>query len=204
MAEQDSNGIHFSCEWQKSTNLGPTVRGSMGYLLKWSGCGGLNLPTDIKVWHPWPDSLGKTGEHFKCVGLMENFEYGGGETDPIRISAWVSANTKGSIASAITKGIKQTKFNFSFFIVDFDTEKKVWFDKAFVIYPFTGVQAALNTTNGAIQLFAGSEPQSIQDHLDIKLYRMEFEAVPQENKVGRLHVAYSKTANVIKKWGEIG
>ena len=147
---------------------------------------GSNLPTDIKVWHPWPDSLGKTGEHFKCVGLMENFEYGGGETDPIRISAWVSANTKGSIASAITKGIKQTKFNFSFFIVDFDTEKKVWFDKAFVIYPFTGVQAALNTTNGAIQLFAGSEPQSIQDHLDIKLYRMEFEAVPQENKVGRL------------------
>ena len=135
MAEQDSNGIHFSCEWQKSTNLGPTVRGSMGYLLKWSGCGGLNLPTDIKVWHPWPDSLGKTGEHFKCVGLMENFEYGGGETDPIRISAWVSANTKGSIASAITKGIKQTKFNFSFFIVDFDTEKKVWFDKAFVTHP---------------------------------------------------------------------
>ena len=102
------------------------------------------------------------------------------------------------------QGIKQTKFNFSFFIVDFDTEKKVWFDKAFVIYPFTGVQAALNTTNGAIQLFAGSEPQSIQDHLDIKLYRMEFEAVPQENKVGRLHIAYSKTANVIKKWGELG
>ena len=46
--------------------------------------------------------------------------------------------------------------------------------------------------------------QEIQDHLDVKLYRMEFEAVPQENKVGRLHIAYSKTANVIKKWGEIG
>ena len=50
MAGDNSNGIHFGCEWQKSTNLGPTVRGSMGYLLKWSGCGGLNLHTDIKVW----------------------------------------------------------------------------------------------------------------------------------------------------------
>ena len=199
------NGITFECDWRQSTNISNKVRGCMGYLLKWSGCGGLNLPLDIAVWTPWVSSRAQSGENFQCVGLIERFEYGGGKTDPIKISAWVSASSKGSIASAITQGITQVKFNFSFFIIDFDTEMKTWFDKAYIMVPqSTGVFAALNTTNGAIQLSAGSEPKKIQDHLDIQLYNMEFETVPQTNRIGQLHVAYSQTANVSKHWGELG
>src|SRR5438270_13336229 len=87
-----ANNLDFDCDWKFGFNLHALGKGTVGYLLFWSGCGGLNLTKDIQVWNPF-DSAGQTvvsGPKVECVGLIESFRFEGGDDDPIRISAYIS------------------------------------------------------------------------------------------------------------------
>ena len=88
-----TNNLNFDCDWKFGFNLSSKGKGVVGYLMFWSGCGGLNLTKDIEVWNPYSDTQGQTivsGPKIKCLGLIESFRFEGGEEDPIRISAYVS------------------------------------------------------------------------------------------------------------------
>ena len=47
-----SNDLDVSCAWQHAFNVAPNRKGPFGYLLEWSGLGGLVLSKDIVVWNP--------------------------------------------------------------------------------------------------------------------------------------------------------
>ena len=48
-----ANNLNFDCDWRFGFNTDPAKKGLVGYVLFWSGCGGLTLPQDIEVWNPF-------------------------------------------------------------------------------------------------------------------------------------------------------
>ena len=48
-----ANDLSYQCDWRFGFNLNSNAKGTVGYLLFWSGCGGLNLARDIEVWNPF-------------------------------------------------------------------------------------------------------------------------------------------------------
>ncbi|MEE2960782.1 MAG: hypothetical protein VYA34_08565 [Myxococcota bacterium] len=198
----DGNVIKFECDWPEAFNRNPARTTTLGYVVKWSGCGGLNLKQDIEVWNPYPDSRVQKGSSIKCVGVMESFEYGGSELDPIRIVAYISASTSASIRSKLSQGLRNTNLKLDYFICSFDKDVNSWYDGAYVKSPSAGASATLNTTRGEMQLFTQSTATPISENINIGVYRMEFEVVPQEGKKSNLQVSLGKTVNLVKQWGE--
>src|SRR5262249_33484927 len=75
----DDNSLDYECDWRMGFNLNPSSKGRVGYLLFWSGCGGLSLSKDIEVYNPYTGSgqTVETGTTIKCIGLIESFKFGG-------------------------------------------------------------------------------------------------------------------------------
>lgn len=89
------NDLDFDCDYRFGFNVNPKGNGTVGYLLFWSGCGGLNLQKDIEVWNPFNDA-GQTvvkGKTIACIGLLESLRFSGEGDAPMRFVAYVSQDT---------------------------------------------------------------------------------------------------------------
>ena len=204
MAERQSpSSLNFDCEWRYGLNLNPGQKGTVGYILDFSGCGGLNLKKDIEVWNPF-DSQGQTvlkGDRVKCIGLIEQFRFEGDDGDPIRIRAYLSKGNAADVRAKLAKPLTSTSLNLSWYIIDFDLESKIWYEAAFVKSP-KKASTNVDSTNGEIQLFIETEPTRINDTLDIGVYGLEIQVVPADNKKVQLEFATGPMRKLVKQWGE--
>lgn len=197
-----ANNLNFECDWRFGFNLEAQKKGLVGYLLFWSGCGGLTLPQDIEVWNPYSSS-GQTivsGPTVVCVGLIDQFHFDGGPTDPIRVSAYVSKGTAANVRAKLVSPLTNTKLQFTFYIVGYDDEKKAWYEAALIKDASCKVDAVVDTVDGTLQLFVATDATAISDHLDILVYRLEFQAVPALGKTGNLEFATGPTTRVVRQW----
>jgi len=194
-------GLSFECDWRYAMNVDPQGRGRAGYLLKWSGCGGLTLAADITVISPFTSTGASvlTSTKVVCVGVIEKFTFAGEEDDPIRISAYVSTANAAALGAKIASGITSTKFTFSYVICDYDVDKKKWFESAYVQNNALA-SGAVDTMDGALQLFVNSTPERIRKDLDITLCRVEFQAAATST-TANLQFATGATSKVVKTWG---
>lgn len=200
--DMSANSLDFACDWQLGLNLRPDRHGAIGYLLGFNGCGGLRLKPDIEVYNPFDDP-GQTvvsGALIKCVGLIESFRFEGGEEDPIRIRAFVSKGTAADIRAKLARPMANTTAKLDWYILDFDTESKLWFEAAFVKRP---AQAAANidSTGGDLQMFIANEPTRISETLDIGVYAFELQVVPADKKKTTLEFATGPRRRLVKQWG---
>lgn len=197
-----ANNLNFDCDWRFGFNLEAKKKASVGYLLFWSGCGGLTLSRDIEVWNPF-SSPGQTilsGPSVACIGLIEQFRFDGGETDPLRISAYVSKGTAANVRAKLGSPLTNTKLKLAFYIIGFDDEKKAWYEGALIKDASCKVDAVLDTVDGALQLFVSTEPTAVAEHLDIQVYRLEFQVVPALGKTAHLEFATGPTTRVVRLW----
>ena len=174
---------------------------AIGYILFWSGCGGLSLSKDVEVWSPFAGS-GQTivsGPTVKCVGLIESFRYSGDDDAPIRIRALVSKDTAANVRAKLASPITATTLQLSWYIVSFDEDRKQWFEAAFVKNG-ARAQAAVDVMQGTLQLFIDSKSIPVGEHLDIGVYRFEFQVVPTEGANNLLEFATGPTQRLVKKW----
>ncbi|HTE54826.1 MAG TPA: hypothetical protein VK698_28425, partial [Kofleriaceae bacterium] len=117
-----SNDLDLACAWQHSFNVAPNQKGPFGYLLEWSGLGGLVLSKDIVVWNP----LGGTGQSLlggatvSCVGVIERFRFGGDVTDPIRISCFLSQENQTNLRAKLARDLVNTKVRMRWNVVGYD------------------------------------------------------------------------------------
>lgn len=204
MADRDSpNALNFDCDWRYGLNLNPSQRGTVGYLLDFSGCGGLTLSKDIEVWNPF-DSEGQTvlsGDRVKCIGLVEQFRYEGGEGDPIRIRAYLSKGNAADVRAKLARPLNNTSVKLAWYIIDFDNEAKLWYEAAFLKSP-KKADANLDSAGGELQLFVDNEATSLNDTLDIGVYALEVQVVPADNKKATLEFATGPRRRLVKQWGE--
>lgn len=197
-----TNNLDFDCDWRFGFNLSSRGKGTIGYLLFWSGCGGLNLPRDIEVWNPF-SSQGQTvvsGSTIKCIGLLERFRFEGGEDDPIRLAVYVSKDVAADLRAKLAKPLTTTRLKMAWYIVAYDDDKKAWYEASFV-RDNEKVEANVDTSDGNVQMFISNEPTRIADTLDVKVYRFEFQVVPAANKSTLLEFATGPSQRLVKKWG---
>jgi hypothetical protein len=204
MVDRESpNALNFAADWRYGLNLNPSQKATVGYLLEFSGCGGLTLSKDIEVWNPF-DSPGQTvisGDRVKCIGLIEQFTYEGGEGDPIRIRVYVSKGNAADIRAKLARPLTNTSVKLAWYIIDFDNEKKLWFEAAFLKKP-KKADSNVDSSGGELQLFVDNEATPINDVLDIGVYAFEFQVVPADKKKATLEFATGPQRRLLKQWGE--
>ena len=200
-AKPASNTLDFKCNWQLALNLSARQAACMGYLLSFSGCGGLKLPPDIEVFSP-VDSRTRTvvkSDTIECVGLIESFCFEGGEGDPIRFRSYVSKGAAAEIRAKLARPLTNTTAKLSWYIVDFDTESKLWFEAAYVKSPKEAA-ANIDSTGGDLQMFIENQATNISEQLDIGVYAFEFQVVPAESKQTTLEFATGPRKRLVKTW----
>lgn len=200
MAES-ANSLNYDCDWRLGFNLNPVLQGTIGYLLTWNGCGGLNLQKDMEIYNPF-NSAGQTvltGPKIECIGVLESFRYDGGENDPIRIKAYVSKGTAADVRAKLASPLTNTKLKVAWYIIDFDTERKAWYEAAFIKTP-AYVDANIDTAGGNLQLFISNSAVRISETLDIGVYPLEFQIVPADESSADLEFATGPSRRLVKKW----
>lgn len=198
-----ANSLNFKCDFRFALNLTSSRKGTCGYLLEFSGLGGLSLKKDIEVWNPF-DCAGQkviTGSTVKCIGLLEAFEYEGGETDPIRVRGYVSKGTAAEVRAKLARPLSNTKLKLAWYIIDFDEDSKLWYEAAFVKEP-TQAEANIDSTGGALQISIANEPTKASQTLDINIFQFEFQVVPADGKNAKIEFATGPAQKLVKQWGE--
>ncbi len=195
-------GLSFECDWRFAMNVSGRQKARAGYLLSWSGVGGLNLAADLTVRNPHTSTGASslTGPTVKCVGLIEKFSFAGGQEDPIRIVAYVTTGTAAALRVKLASGITTTKFTFSFAICDFDLDARKWFESAFV-QGKAKAAGVVDTTDGILQLLIDATPTRVNPDLDLVLCRMEFQAAASDATSVNLQFATGAGERVVKAWG---
>jgi hypothetical protein len=200
--DSERNHLNFQCDWRLGFNLQTGLKGTVGYLLSWSGCGGLNLKRDIEVWNPFstPGQKVVSGRTIKCIGLIERLSYEGDPTDPIRIKAYVSKGTAADIRARRARPLTNPRLKLAWYIISFDESDKLWFETAYVKDPKLA-DASIDSTGGNLQLFVDSKATRISDTLDIGVYGFEFQVVPASKKKCTLEFANGSKLRLVKQWG---
>lgn len=201
-----TNNLDFVCDWKFGFNVDARNKGTVGYLLFWSGCSGLNLTKDIQVWNPFSDTQGQTvvsGPKINCIGLLESLRYEGGPEDPIRITAYVSKDIAANIRAKLASPLPSTKVKVQWYIIAFDDDAKNWYEAA-LIKDSAKAEANIDTAKGQVQMFLSSEATRISETLDLKVYRFEFQIVPAAGATTNLEFATGASQRLVKQWGESG
>lgn len=198
------NALDYSCDWRLGLNLTASKTGCVGYLLAFSGLGGLSLKKDIEVFNPVSDRDVRTvvrQDTIECIGLIESFRFEGGETDPIRIAGYLSKGSAADVRAKLARPLANTTVKLAWYIIDFDPESKLWFEAAFLKTP-KEASANIDSTGGELQLFVANDATPISETLDIGVFGFEVQVVPADKKKTTLEFATGPRRRLVKQWGE--
>lgn len=196
-----NNPLNFDCDWRYALNLKSTSKSTVGYLLDWSGCGGLNLNKDIEVLNACSADRRTVVKDkvVKCVGLIETFRFAGGENDPIQITAYLSKGMASEVHATVARPISSTKVKVGWVIVDYDEECKKWYEAAFCKSP-KKAEANVDSGQGSLKLEIANKGTRVSDELNLNVYRFDFQIVPADKKETQLEFATGPTRKIVTKW----
>jgi hypothetical protein len=195
-----TDDLHFDCSWVDAFNLSAGRKGTFGYLLEWSGIGGVNLAKDIVVWNPaWGSIDSLPSDRITCVGILERLAFGADPSDPIRVTCLLSKDNQSNLRAKLGHELTSTKVKASWTLVDYDEYSKSWYQAVELLNP-KRLSAALNTADGALQIEVDAVPTPISPSLDIEVYRFEFEIVPTERTQAEIQFATGPTQRVVRAW----
>ncbi len=208
-------GVNLDCDWKAGFVMDPSRKQRVGYLTSFGGLDLGDLAKDIEVYTPY--GLAETGyselaltaeaedkpvKTVACVGVLESYSFGGGVGDPICISAYISAQNAMQLAAKMKTSLTTTKVTgLGWWAANYDVEAKAWYAEAYPKAP-TLVSAQLNAQGGKdVRLMVAAEPVKIAANIDVMVYNVYFEVVPDANATHALHFANSSTTNFIRAWG---
>ena len=197
------NNLDLSCDWQRSLNVAPGGKGPYGYVLEWSGLGGLILAKDLVVWNPLSGGgqslLG--GSTITCVGVIERFAFGGEATDPIRISCYLSKENQANLRATLARDLVNVKVRTAWNIVDYDQSAKAWFG-AVELLEARQLDSMVNTQDGELQIAVDREPTPVAGTQGIEVYRFELELAPALRRIARIQFALGQSQRIVCAWGD--
>jgi hypothetical protein len=196
------SSLDYECDWRFGFNLHARGNSAVGYLLFWSGCGGLSLSKDISTQNPFT-SPGQTvvkGTTVKSIGLLESLQYPGEEDDPIRVVAYVSKDSAANIRAKLTRPVTTTKVQVAWYIVSFDDDRNTWFEAAYIDGK-ANADANIDTANGDLQISIDRKSTQIAENIDLQVYKFEFQIIPAAGAQTTLQFATGVTQRLVKRWG---
>jgi len=197
----ETNSLNFDCDFRLGFNLDPSAKGAIGYVTFWSGCGGLSLGKDIEVWNPF-GGTGQTvvsGATIRCVGLIESFRFAGDGDAPIRIVAYVSSEAAANIRTKLSNPVSNTSVQVAWYIIGFDEDRKQWFEATYVKNG-ARAQANVDVVDGVLQMFVDNKAVRVDERLDVRVFKFEFQIVPAQGASSLLEFATGSTQKLVKKW----
>jgi hypothetical protein len=139
-----------------------------------------------------------------CIGIIDQFSWGGGAGDPICIGAYVSTEFANQLKAKQKTTLSTTAIKkLGWWIVNYDVENKAWFEEAFPKTADGFVTGQLNAAAGgkAVALQVAEEPTPISSNIDVQVFQIYFEVVPGANATYALRFAQAKTKPFVKGWG---
>jgi hypothetical protein len=184
--------------------IDPNEHARVGYITDFNGLGlSVPLARDLRVNLPFKPTYPQFGNMqvvngppfpANVVGVIENFTWSGGVSDPIRIDFYVSQENA-FLLRASGSGLKKNVQSIGWWIGAYDPYTLRWFEEA---KPWSS--PTLEATIQAISI--DLTPVAIKNGIDINVYRVSIEIVPQAHRVSTLWFDLSsvKTPS-IKTWG---
>lgn len=204
--------MDYNCDWKAGFILDPTKKQRVGYLTDFGGIG-MNDPLakNVTVFTPYQASNdeptlygGVTIEEKKAtvVGVIESFSFAGGVGDPICIGAYIAAENATMLAAKMETTLTTTKITaLGWWICNFDSENKVWFQEAYPKSHVT-ITGQLNAPGGNdVRLRVSPEATKIAQNIDVNVYHVYFEVIPAANETYDFHFAESSKTNFARNWG---
>ncbi|WP_120543364.1 hypothetical protein [Corallococcus terminator] len=189
--------LEIHCDWRAGFQYRPGFRGSLGYLLDWSGCGGLNLKRDLTLSSP---TVGKIGPTVQCIGLIERLYMDGGSAGPMDFRVYVGRGTAANVLNHFAQPLENLRVKLAWAVIDFDESGDTWFEAAHLKSPDTA-EALIDTVQGAPRLFLDNQPTTLSEQLDVRFFCFEFQVVPAPKKSTTLEFATNAQERRITKWG---
>eukprot|EP00825_Cyclidium_porcatum_P007102 TRINITY_DN13553_c0_g1_i1.p2 TRINITY_DN13553_c0_g1~~TRINITY_DN13553_c0_g1_i1.p2 ORF type:complete len:228 (-),score=1.25 TRINITY_DN13553_c0_g1_i1:199-882(-) len=211
----------YSCDWKSAFFMDPIKKDRVGYLCALGATGDeIFLSEDIEAFAPYQlsvdtakyaklvtaQSAGADASEqlktVKCVGVLESFSFSGTAGDPITFGAYISGPNASSLGLKMKSALKTLKVTqLGWWIVNYDSEKKIWFEEC---YPLgTGiVTAQINASAAAdISLHVSDQATKVAANLDVNVYHIQFEVVPQGDALYAIHFSSGDGKNLVRGWG---
>lgn len=201
---QNRNSLEFNCRWQATFQRKHLEHSMMGYLLSWSGCGGLKLKADaFQLSAPTVSVDGKKvcGPTIKCAGIIESLSYAGTPTGPISMRVFLHKEMAADIRNHFSKPFTNLSVKLAWLIVDYDPSGKSWYGASHLKNP-KEAEAVLDTVGGTPQIFLDAQPTLLLPEAGNSGYvRLAFQLVPAAKKKTELEFAAGATERWINTWG---
>jgi hypothetical protein len=199
--------------------MDPMKKQRVGYLLAFTGLNmGKFLEPDIEVFTPFTraaapqyklanDNLlegggdDKTKNKIKCVGILENFSFGGGVGDPLCMSAYISAENAQVLAAKLKTTLDTNVVkSLAWWICNFDEENKTWFEEA---HPMKDpVVGQINAPGGKdLRIAVAQEATKVAPNIDVNVYNLYVEVIPAANSTYAFNFATSAKTKYVRNWG---
>lgn len=183
--------IEFACNVGSGFVMPPGQHVQVGWVTALNGFGlpPGGLKNDLTVSNPL------TGGQSSVAGVLAQFIWAGGTSDPLELEFYVSQENAAQI-KMLREGVLKTTLvsalNFS--IVNFDQENKVWFTALAPEQQLSGI--LVPQTNPVLNV--GTTPVSVSG---VSVYQVSAEIGPSGNGVYSLKLETSPTMSSIKAWG---
>jgi hypothetical protein len=205
-------GLELSCDWKAGFVMDPNKKQRVGYLVKYTSkkLGTEFLTPDIEVFSPYNAKeaayklAGWKDEKVTCVGVLENFSFGGGVGDPLCFSAYISAQNADKLAGKLKTTLESNLVDeLAWWIVSFDEENKAWFEEA---YPLAGdkglVKGQINAPGGKdLRITVSQDPTKVAPNIDTNVYNFYVEVIPAADATYDFHFANSAKTKYVRRWG---
>lgn len=163
----------------------------VGYLIS-ATIAGATLAPDISVSDPL------SGATTKVVGVIQNDSWSGGTTDPIQLSAYISAANRNTIKAYLQQAVTTSAVTFNVTNEFWDAAYKRWYTAFAPTSP--PLRAQLERNGSAYYLAVGDTPQSMGTSQNY--YQMSMTVIPPPPGSSQtIRVAVSSTSSSTKVWG---
>ena len=225
-----ADGFSFNCNWREGFVPDPTRQSKYGYLMAFNACGihaseekhwvqtWCNFPKSDSYLHPkvasgFDGDLGKlqTGDdgisNIYTVGVIESLSWAGSTADPICVSAYITSELAMEIKAAQKTSFNHTRVDqLSWWLFDYDPEKKDWFENAYpngdVEKKVSGeIRGQVNKNGNDVVFNIASDGVKIHPNLESMVYNIYFETVPGTDELYTLGFNLGKEKKYIKPWG---
>jgi hypothetical protein len=205
----------FECDKNGGFLPDPNEHKRVGYVTALSGfstSGSIVFDPDLQVFSPWngaalgykgPIALEKAINNLyktNVVGVIEKFSWNGGVGDFIQCDMWVSQENAVKLKTAQQSTLTTTRVDsFSWWIINFDQEKKIWYEQSYPLEPaiITGIVGPQDNPELNVDLTGAPA----KDGIDVMVYKVSIQIACGANQQFFLMFANTAGNNSTKAWG---
>jgi hypothetical protein len=197
----------YECSRESGFVMDPNAHKRVGYVTEF-GSNGVAMQKDLQVMVPFKAThlqinAPATANGFptaKVVGVIENFQWGGGVGDALSFDFYASKENAMAIKALQQSNLTTTKVDkLGWWICDYDQEQKTWYEQSYPqsVSAITGIFGP--KTSPELNVDLSGVP--VKDGIDVMVYKVHMQIAPGANQAFQLMFANAAGKSMTKSWG---